>query len=234
MKKATLLFSLCRLKTLSLLTVLLFYMQTSAQVPQVLKDISGLTTLHSQSTTGYTYKSFNGYLYFVADDGVTGFEIWKTNGTEAGTTLVKDINPGPTGITAVTPPIMVEMNGFLYFNANHPTYGQELWRTDGTEAGTTLVKDAVAGTTGIGPNNLFVINGTIYFTASMSATGVELWKSDGTAAGTVLLKDINPGGLASNPSNFTNVNGVLFFTALLRQTELNYGRVMEPLRVLLW
>src|SRR5262245_14321839 len=37
----------------------------------------------------------NGTLLFRADDGVTGTELWRTDGTEAGTVLVKDIVPGP-------------------------------------------------------------------------------------------------------------------------------------------
>ncbi len=42
-----------------------------------------------------TYAYLNGYSYFTADDGLHGRELWKTNGTAAGTQLVKDVNPGP-------------------------------------------------------------------------------------------------------------------------------------------
>ncbi len=208
--------SACRFVKLQALLLSAFFLlngKINAQMPQVLKDINGLTTLHSQTTSGYSFVTMNGFAYFVADDGINGFELWKTNGTEAGTSLVKDINPGVPGITTGTPPPLVEMNGFLYFAATTAANGQELWKTDGTEAGTVMVKDIVAGTTGSGPANLFAINGVLFFSAQVAASGRELWKSDGTEAGTVMVKDINPGTVNSTPANFNNVNGLLFFTA---------------------
>ena len=36
-------------------------------------------------------------LVVAADDGVNGYELWRSDGTEKGTTLVKDINPGSAG-----------------------------------------------------------------------------------------------------------------------------------------
>ncbi|NIP52547.1 MAG: hypothetical protein GWN61_15505, partial [candidate division Zixibacteria bacterium] len=36
----------------------------------------------------------NGTLFFAASDGIHGYELWKSDGTAAGTVMVKDINPG--------------------------------------------------------------------------------------------------------------------------------------------
>src|SRR5205807_664442 len=114
-----------------------------------------------------------------------------------------------------------------------PTTGLELWKSDGTAAGTAPLKDINTTTAGSNPYGLTDINGTLFFAAFSPATGTELWKSDGTAAGTkdirpgspgpaslttaagtVLVKDINPGPGRSDPSEMTLVNGQVFFTAL--------------------
>ena len=61
-------------------------------------------------------------------------------------------------------------------------HGSELWKTDGTAAGTVLVKDIRSGASGSYPHNLTNVNGTLFFTANDGTNGYELWKSDGTAA----------------------------------------------------
>jgi ELWxxDGT repeat protein len=77
-----------------------------------------------------------GQLFFHADDGVHGDELWTSDGTDAGTTLVKDVNPGG-GSSNISEPTNV--NGTLFFNAyDGNAYG--LWKSDGTAAGTVLVK----------------------------------------------------------------------------------------------
>jgi ELWxxDGT repeat protein len=80
-------------------------------------------------------------IFFAADDGVHGLELWGTDGTPAGTVMVKDIHPttssNPYGFTA--------LGAFTYFAANDGTHGIELWRTDGTAANTTMVSDLSAG-----------------------------------------------------------------------------------------
>src|SRR5262249_38054003 len=65
--------------------------------------------------------------------------------------------------------------------------------SDGTAAGTYLVKDIDSGAADSNPGRLVAVNAETFFDASDGVHGDELWKSDGTAAGTVLVKDINPG-----------------------------------------
>jgi ELWxxDGT repeat protein len=171
----------------------------------LVKDINPGGSSNPSSLT-----NVNGTLFFLADDGTHGYELWKSDGTAAGTTLVEDIVPGSGH---ASPRYLTNVNGTLFFTAQESTHGRELWKSDGTAAGTTLVKD-INGGSGSYPNNLTNVNGTLYFSASDGARGYELWKSDGTAAGTTLVKDIVSYGLiGSNPGRLTNVNGTLFFTA---------------------
>jgi ELWxxDGT repeat protein len=88
-----------------------------------------------------------------------------------------------------------------------------LWKSDGTEAGTTLIKDINPGGQSSFFQYLTNVDGTLYFSANDGATGQELWKSDGTESGTMQVEDIRPGVAGSDPANLTNVDGTLFFTA---------------------
>ena len=160
----------------------------------------------------------NGTLFFSAeffafdDVGSTGRELWKSDGTAAGTMLVKDIWPGSR---RSSPRELTNVNGTLFFVADDGVTGAELWKSDGTLAGTMLVKGIFPGVgfETLFPRELTNVNGTLFFSAHDSVSGFELWKSDGTAAGTMLVKDILPGGGSSSPELLTNVNGTLFFVA---------------------
>ncbi len=100
----------------------------------------------------------------------------------------------------------------LFFTAAGADGDRELWRSDGTEAGTVRVKDICPGPCTSRPALLTDVNGTLFFTASDGAHDAELWRSDGTAAGTVLVKDIRA-RFSSEPGGLTAVNGALFFAA---------------------
>ena len=159
----------------------------------------------------------NGMLFFAADDGVRGVELWRSDGTEKGTVLVRDIDPdleaeyGPADMTAV--------GGTLFFTADDGVNGRELWKSDGSRAGTVLVEDINPSNEdysyGGGPENLVAVGGTLFFTADDGARGTELWKSDGTRAGTVMVKDIHPesDNDYGSPDNLSAAGGTLFFTA---------------------
>ena len=156
-----------------------------------------------------------GTLFFTADDGTHGRELWKTDGTEAGTVLVKDIDPDRRRLRRIRRPVdLTGVGGTLFFAADDGTHGQELWKSDGTEAGTVLVKDIHPGGYGSEPSSLTNVGGTLFFTARDGTHGQELWKSDGTGAGTVLVKDIRPGvRRRRRPPRLTGVGGTLFFAA---------------------
>ncbi|KAA6432735.1 DNRLRE domain-containing protein [Dyadobacter flavalbus] len=232
-------------------------------------------------------------LYFSANDGVNGNELWKTDGSTAGTVLVKNINPGAA---SSDPSMLRAADGQLFFVANDGTHGRELWRSGGTASSTKLVRDIRAGElnsdikelTAVGSKAAFVandgsgeklwqsngdvystkiladvtasrllnvngtlyfngnagsglelfkstmvtggtsavtniakagsmplhftaVNGVSYFTADDGIHGRELWKTDGSTAGTVLVRDAISGANSSNPEQITNVNGTAFF-----------------------
>lgn len=208
------------------------------------------------------FNEVNGFLFFIGNDGITGDELWKTDGTNSGTTLVHDVLPGAgsSGITFPTPvgnklffhsfiggrtslwvsdgtslgsykiielslcDLMLALDSntliFKQDNTSPINYGRELWKSDGTLAGTVILKDIYPGTADGIPTNHFktiVIDTTLYFNAIDSAHGLELWKSDGTDSGTVLVKDLEPGvadGFINNSEFFYDANGILIFDAI--------------------
>jgi ELWxxDGT repeat protein len=128
-------------------------------------------------------------LFFVAGDGIggaTGQELWASDGTTAGSYLVKDINPSGQSY----PQSLTDLNGELIFQATTHPEGAELWRSDGTEAGTTLVSDIAPGEASSSPTDITARGNVVFFRANDGVHGTELWRSDGTPSGTVIVADI--------------------------------------------
>ena len=123
----------------------------------------------------------------------TGYELWKSDGTETGTILVKDIKNGSGSSNSILEGI--DLNGTLIFSASDGINGTELWKSDGTETGTILIKNINnSDFSSISYNNLYAkLNNEIYFLAEDNTHGKEIWKTDGTESGTKLVKDINGG-----------------------------------------
>ncbi|MCK5830907.1 MAG: hypothetical protein KAH20_11465 [Methylococcales bacterium] len=156
----------------------------------------------------------NDTLFFISRN-VTSYDLWKTDGTEAGTIhLVANAEyPGLARNRQSPFSKLTNVNGTLFFVFHDNINGKELWKSDGTIAGTKLVKDINPGTSDSHPSYLTDLENTLFFTAIDGVHGGELWKSDGTDAGTQLVHDINPGTTSSFIQNIINVNNTLFFTA---------------------
>lgn len=170
---------------------------------------------------GYkTFTKAGNKLFYKGFKPGLGYEIFCTDGTAAGTHMVKDIAPGNSSCVGSNndSDLYMEYNGIFYFKANDQVHGNELWRSDGTEAGTYMVKDIYAGSSsGIVSSNsqniqikaYAVYNGYLYFTAQ---DGIDwsIWRTDGTEAGTI--KVITPSspsiilGATDNKLFFVNDN----------------------------
>ena len=166
-------------------------------------------------------------LYFSANDGMNGYELWKSDGTAAGTVLVKDIDPRALIAASETfgsglPRDLTAVGSTLYFTA---FFDNQLWKSDGTTAGTLQVNDDINSSAANNLSDLTAVGSVLYFTANDGVHGNELWKSDGTAAGTVLVDDIHTGSRGSHPAYLTVSNGTLYFSA----TDETYNRELWAL-----
>jgi len=185
----------------------------------LLKDIVPGQDGSLPSRSDARFLRMGSYHYFAANDGIHGDGLWKSDGTQSGTTRITDLRLGPTELT--------DVNGTLFFRGyvTNDEEGSELWKSDGTADGTVMLKFFEYGPDQCFPRNLTAVGDTLFFTGSDNTHKIELWKSDGTPEGTVMVKNIYPGDDngedGSVPANLTNVNGTLFFTAYDRNgTEL--------------
>ncbi|MBO1900673.1 hypothetical protein J4H92_01770 [Leucobacter weissii] len=266
--------------------------QTGAQNAQALAPGTTFTRVLQQSAT------LKGQLYFIADDGARGLELWRSNGTAAGTALVQDLTPGSGSsfsasetvqIAATDAWLYVRANGKLYrtsgtsgltlintgghapsslaaagstlfvhhssgtvdthrlyrvadasaqyqqvrainrisglttagshayFSASETGNDFELWRSDGSAAGTVRVADAIPGTAqGVDPHSITAVGNRVYFTGRTATSPLsQLWTSDGTATGTRMLTNFTNAPLTSAfiNSSFQAVGNTLYFTA---------------------
>lgn len=276
MKKTTILF------VISLFTVGSMFSQT---LPDGMVSLlpAGVTANISNATVGMRSKDLvvagnktNGYkAFFAATDATNGEELWVTDGTAEGTTMVKDIRTGSTGSSIE---YLTRFNDKVVFAANDGTNGVELWISDGTSEGTNMLSnintDAASsdprGFTQLNENQfifiaknaasgtlsyLYVSDGTqggtqqiyecdarfpgaeylstsyvtpycrvgrkVFFKAATTENGEELWVTDGTTAGTKLVKDINAGTTNAAVNHFVNFYNEKLFLKATNGSTLN-------------
>jgi ELWxxDGT repeat protein len=189
--------------------------------PTRLTDLNQL----SADSNPHSLVNFQGELYFAANDGIHGNQLWKSNGKAGGTAMVTDINPGTGGQGGLDPGNLTAVGNTLFFSGTDGVHGYELWKSDGTPAGTGMVADLNPGAGGSYPGGLTDFNGTLYFVANDGNTP-RLYKSDGTAPGTVAIPGTANGRfehltVAGNGLYFAtgDPNGVNFFSDLVWRTD---------------
>ena len=152
-------------------------------------------------------------VYFTANNSSVSNRLFVVAGTTVSPVTIKD----GAFIRSPEASSLIAMGNELFFRGrlSLSSGGEELWKTDGTMAGTMLVADINSGTGGSSPSMGAVIDGILYFDADDGIHGREWWKSDGTIAGTQLLADINPGTASGVPSNskIIGVGSQIFFRA---------------------
>ena len=165
---------------------------------------SGLDPFNLTSVNGLLL--FNGF-----DDSGNTEPVWVSDGTDADTNV---LFPNTAAFALLFPENVAVANNKLFFGAQGPGPGEQLWQTDGSVAGTTMIADLGHVPFVGGPSfGLTFSHGKLFFAGTDLTHGAELWKSDGTAAGTRLVKDIDTDTDSSNPSQLVNADGELYFTA---------------------
>jgi len=201
---------------------------------------AAIEKIYGKQNTNMPYTSFDSVLkkFIVTTPGLPGLQnisshsysstvigqpITNTNAA-FGFHLTKDINTATQSSYPHNNPAnaignFAVLNNVSYFAAYDDVYGNELWRSDGTSAGTYLVKDINPGQANSDANGIVTGNGLLYFSANSPDNGVSAWVSDGTESGTHLLKSLYTGLDYSNPNQFANANGNVFFVASVNGTN---------------
>ncbi|HWN41866.1 MAG TPA: ELWxxDGT repeat protein [Thermoanaerobaculia bacterium] len=128
---------------------------------------------------------------FAAGDRNTGQELWVTDGTSSGTRLLEDVCPGYCSSAPVVVGV-VDGVALLLLNTREEATLWQLWRSDGTEAGTYPLDVPFAPGHPSNGETIAFSGGVLYFGRCSAELGCELWRSDGTAAGTGMVKKVIP------------------------------------------
>ena len=208
----------------------LFFYASESGAGRGLFKTDGTTSTRLQDSTGtdFTYHPSGGMailgsnFFFSGEVGSTGIELWRSDGTSAGTGLFEDIEPGlldsaPWGITRI--------GNRIFFSAKTSSNGREPWVTNGT---TTQMIDDLDGTSAdsFSPSSVdafFEPAGStdVALFQALTQQGYELWSSDGTAQGTQRLTDV-VSHESSRPEQFQSMDsGVAFVYTHVQGIGLN-------------
>lgn len=147
-------------------------------------------------------------IFFTADDGQHGRELWLTDGSDAGTVMVTDLS---SGVRSTEFGQLFDYDGLLLFTIRIGEDHWQLWSSDGSRQGTKLIYDFPYNKNA--PELFTLYQSKVLFSASDLAAGSELWISDGTRDGTQRLSDINQGSDNAKITDPIVLNDTIYFTA---------------------
>jgi ELWxxDGT repeat protein len=214
-------------KKLLIITCLFFATISYSQV-QLVKDFEPENN-NGLFGSNHDFISLNAEIFVPGrGNGATGQELWKSNGTPEGTVILKDINPGIQSsigsFSSITQDIgssnltgnkwnnSIVFNNELYFVAQDGVHGYELWKTDGSTEGTTMVIDITPGIESSEVKNLIVYNNKLYFFAEVYNGSESLYEIDGSNGGVKVIKTLVSG--ANNHNNFVTIfKNKMFFSS---------------------
>ena len=157
--------------------------------------------------------------YFGARSADFSWGLWRTDGTAVGTSLVMTIPPGVLGTDFQLISRLQATEGILYFMSQTGVaqgWQGDLWRSDGTPGGTSLLCNLVPAQFSLswGWLQSADLDGVLYFTRRDTEHGMELWRSSGTPETTVLCEDIVAGPTDTQLSTPALVGRNVIFTGL--------------------
>lgn len=165
------------------------------------------------SSEPFALSSIGGKGYFWAKSKSRGFELWRTDGTTAGTKIYQEFQPGTAGSDEGSR--VWSTGGRLWVFADDGVHGLEPFTINPVTGTRKLLKDIRPGATGSEESafdNMFVgLNGKVLFPADDGTNGREWWVSDGTRTGTKLLKAVNSDS-SWRPQWYAKVGGKMLFS----------------------
>ena len=217
-------------KFICLALALTLSLQNAQAIPTP-KSLGNLNKV--KNAAGFTFGIKSGdKIFFTRADAEHGYELWISDGTESGTSLLKDIFPGtesslPVNFTAVK---FSGVDG-VYFTAVDSD-GRELWKSDGTLLGTQKVINLDGSDDGVSEDFFYSSRIIVYpgtsnaVFAGNDANGAKLFKTDGTELGTSIIDDAFFSGDNYSPrSLYLNPNDLkIYFSA----DSINLGIGREP------
>ena len=164
---------------------------------------------------------------------ISPLELWVTDGTAAGVRSKKNIFAAPYDPNTTdggSDPDQLTAGALMFFTANDGVHGRELWASDGTTAGTVMLRDIHPDQSFIfsGPTSLTAANGRLYFAVDDFVHGYELWTSDGTPSGTVMVTDIDGTQNGSLGGAIGSMNGIVTSSPGTPCTATSCGAATAP------
>jgi ELWxxDGT repeat protein len=191
----------------------------------IMSVVAGVVSDNNQGSYPTILGDVNGALYFTASDGVHGNQLWKSDGTTTGTTMVTDFPQAEFPYSGRGSSSLVGLGAAVFFETASPELAID--RSDGTPGGTSSIFKPDSST--IGMSGLTVSGNSIYFLTTESGdsgNSLDLWKSDGTSSGTAVVASI-PNVYDYGPGPLRGANGKVFLDLAIGSSSSPNGYQYE-------